>query len=101
MIGSYYGRTKWFGGKKTVEGSVALFLSVFLGSVVLLSLDTFINSNSIYALNETVSFREVIVISCLSLCAMIIELTSPVNDNIAIPVGCMFLFLLLSFLYPF
>ena len=99
MIGRSFGHTKWFSGNKnnkTVEGSVALFVSVLLGSIILLSLD-----GASWKINLTFGLEKINIICCLSICAMIIELISPVNDNIAIPVGCMLLFLLLSVLDPF
>ena len=76
IIGRKYGKTKWFGGNKSVEGTIAFFMTS--------SVFTYISLN-IYNLSENGNSYNITDIILISFFCSMAELVSNVDDNITIP----------------
>ncbi|MDI6839640.1 MAG: SEC59/DGK1/VTE5 family protein [bacterium] len=73
IVGVKYGRTKFFGGKKSVEGSLAFFIACLIIGLILL------NSPRV-SLNLTIIFIGAVV-------ATLVELISiKIDDNLSVPI---------------
>ena len=90
VVGSY-GRIRWSGSKKTVEGTFAAMIAQLFASVALS-----------YYLNpaEILSAAEVLILALISAVVALVEAKTKDIDNLVLPIYQHFLMLLAKLYYP-
>ncbi|ORY93148.1 hypothetical protein BCR43DRAFT_496396 [Syncephalastrum racemosum] len=85
VIGKQYGSVRWPGTKKTVEGTVAFVVTVFLSSIFIMYTAAFVGIEEAEQFISLAGQSEWMSYAVMTMMAGLLEASSTQNDNIIIP----------------